>query len=77
MLVRSDQVPANADGFLSVLGPGSSMMASFARALTVLGSESIFKMILAHGICHVGSAKALEWEVGVPEARVSAGSSAS
>ena len=25
-------------------------MASFARALTVCGSESTFKMILAHGI---------------------------
>ena len=45
-----DPLPGDADGFLRVLGPGSSMMASFARALTVRGSESNFKMILAHGI---------------------------
>ena len=45
-----DQVPANTDRFLSVLGLGSSTMASFARALTVHGSESTFKLILAHGI---------------------------
>ena len=45
-----DQVPANADGFLSALGPGSSTMASFTRALTVRGSESTFKLILAHRI---------------------------
>ena len=45
-----DQVPANADGFLSVLGPGSLTMASFARALMVRGSESTFKLILAQGI---------------------------
>ena len=43
-------LPRDADGFLGVLGPGSSTMASFARALTVRGSESTFKMILAHGI---------------------------
>ena len=43
-----DQLPANADGFLSVLGPGSST--SFTRALMVRGSESTFKLILAHEI---------------------------
>ena len=43
-------LPGDADGFLGVLGPGSSTMASFARALTVRGSESTFKVILAHGI---------------------------
>ena len=45
-----DPLPGDVDGFLGVLGPGSSMMASFARALTVRGSESTFKMLLAHGI---------------------------
>ena len=45
-----DPLPGDADGFLGVLGPGSSTMASYARALTVRGSESTFKMILAHGI---------------------------
>ena len=45
-----NQVPANADSFLNVLGPGTSTMASCARALTVRGSESTFKLILAHGI---------------------------
>ena len=45
-----NQLPGDADGYLGVLGPGSSTMASFARALTVRGSESTFKMILAHGI---------------------------
>ena len=43
-------LPGDVDGFLGVLGPGSSMMASFARALMVCGSESTFKMILAHRI---------------------------
>ena len=45
-----DPLPGNADGFLGVLGPRSSTMASIARAFTVRGSESTFKMILAHGI---------------------------
>ena len=45
-----DQVPANVDGFLSALGPGSSTMASFTRALTIRGSESTFKLIFVHGI---------------------------
>lgn len=45
-----DQVLTNADGFLSVLGPGLSTMASFARSLMVRGSESTFKLILPHGI---------------------------
>ena len=45
-----DPLPGDTEGFLGVLGPGSSMMASFARALTVRGSESTFKMILAHRI---------------------------
>ena len=45
-----DPLPGDADGILGVLGPGSSTMASFAHALTVCGSESTFKMILAHGI---------------------------
>ena len=45
-----DLLPGDADGFLRVLGPGSSMMASFAHALMVHGSESTFKMLLAHGI---------------------------
>ena len=45
-----NEVPATADGFLNVLGPGTSTMASFARALTVRGSKSTFKLILGHGI---------------------------
>ena len=45
-----DPLPGDADGFLGVLGLGLLTMASFARALTVRGSESTFKMILAHGI---------------------------
>ena len=38
------------DGFADVLGPGTSTMANFARALTVRGSESTLKLILGHGI---------------------------
>ena len=49
-VLPQNPLPRDADGFLGVLGPGSSTMASFARALTVRGSESTFKMILAHGI---------------------------
>ena len=45
-----DEVPATADGFLNVLGPGTLTMASFARALTVRGSESTFNLILGHVI---------------------------
>ena len=44
------EVPANVDGFANVLGPGTSTMASFARALTVRGSESTLKLILGHGL---------------------------
>ena len=44
------EVPSTADGFADVLGPGTSTMASFARALTVRGSESTLKLILGHGI---------------------------
>jgi len=44
------EVPATVDGFADVLGPGTSTMASFARALTVRGSESTLKLILGHGI---------------------------
>ena len=44
------EVPSTADGFTDVLGPGTSTMASFARALTVRGSESTLKLILGHGI---------------------------
>ena len=44
------EVPSTADGFAGVLGPGTSTMASFARALTVRGSESTLKLILGHGI---------------------------
>ena len=46
----SSEVPATVDGFADVLGPGTSTMASFARALTVRGSESTLKLILGHGI---------------------------
>ena len=49
-VLPQNPLPRDADGFLGVLGPGSSTMASFARALTVRGSESTFKMILAHKI---------------------------
>ena len=49
-VLSQNPLPRDADGFLGVLGPGSSTMASFARALTVRGSESTFKLILAHGI---------------------------
>ena len=49
-VLPQNPLPRDADGFLGVLGPGSSMMASFARALTVRGCESTFKMILAHRI---------------------------
>ena len=49
-VLPQNPLPRDADGFLGVLGPGSSTMASFARALTVRGSESTFKMILAHRI---------------------------
>ena len=49
-VLPQNPLPRDADGFLGVLGPGSSTMASFARALTVRGSESTFKMILVHGI---------------------------
>ena len=45
-----DPLLGDADGFLGVLGPKSSTMASVAPALRVRGSESTFKMILAHGI---------------------------
>ena len=45
-----NQMPADADGFLNVLGSGTLTMASFAHALMVRGSESTFKLILAHGI---------------------------
>ena len=44
------EVPSTADGFAGVLGPGTSTMANFARALTVRGSESTLKLILGHGI---------------------------
>ena len=44
------EVPATVDGFADVLGPGTSTMASFARALTVRGLESTLKLILGHGI---------------------------
>ena len=53
MLFRSlptTEVPSTADGFADVLGPGTSTMANFARALTVCGSESTLKLILGHGI---------------------------
>ena len=49
-VLPQNPLPRDEDGFLGVLGPGSSTMASFARALTVRGSESTFKMILAHKI---------------------------
>ena len=49
-VLPQNPLPRDADGFLGVLGPGSSTMASFAHALTVRGSESTFKMILAHRI---------------------------
>ena len=49
-VLPQNPLPRDADGFLGVLGPGSSTMASFARVLTVRGSESTFKMILAHRI---------------------------
>ena len=49
-VLPQNPLPRDADGFLGVLGPGSSTMASFSHALTVRGSESTFKMILAHGI---------------------------
>ena len=49
-VLPQNPLPRDADGFLGVLGPGSSTMVSFARALMVRGSESTFKMILAHGI---------------------------
>ena len=44
------EVPSTADVFAGVLGPGTSTMASFARALTVRGSESTLKLILGHRI---------------------------
>ena len=44
------EVPATAEGFADVLGPGTATMASFARALTVRGSESTLKLLLGHEI---------------------------
>ena len=49
-VLPSGEVPATVDGFADVLGPGTSTMASFARTLTVRGSESTLKLILGHGI---------------------------
>ena len=49
-VLPQDDVLAIADGFLSVLGPGTSTMASFAHALTVRGTEATLKLILGHGI---------------------------
>ena len=46
----SGVVPSTADGFANVLGPGTSTMADFARALTVRGSESTLKLLLGHGV---------------------------
>ena len=43
-------VPSNADGFADVLGPGTSTMADFARALAVRGSESTLKLLMGHGV---------------------------
>ena len=44
------EVPSTADGFVGMLGPGTSTMANFARALTICCSESTLKPILGHGI---------------------------
>ena len=49
-VLPQSEVPATAEGFADVLGSGTSTMASFARALTVRGSESTLKLILGHGI---------------------------
>ena len=45
-----NEVPATSDGFLNVLGPGTSTMVSFSCTLMIRGSESTFKLILGHGI---------------------------
>ena len=49
-VLPAGEVPATVDGFADVLGPGTSTMANFARALTVRGSESTLKLILGHGL---------------------------
>ena len=46
----SRQPPSTVDGFADVLGPGTSTMTNFARALTVRGSETTLKLLLGHGI---------------------------
>ena len=46
----SGQLPSTVDGFADVLGPGTSTMASFARTLTVRGSETTLKLLLGDGI---------------------------
>ena len=38
------------DGFADILGPGTSTMADFARALAVRGSESTLKLLLGHKV---------------------------
>ena len=49
-VLPTTEVPSTANGFADVLGPGTSTMTNFARALTVRGSESTLKLILGHGI---------------------------
>ena len=44
------EVPATAQGFSDVLGPGSSTMSAFERDLTVRGSETTLKLLLANGM---------------------------
>ena len=49
-VLPSSDVPATAQGFADVLGPGSSTVAEFARDLTVRGSESTIKLLLGNGV---------------------------
>ena len=49
-VLPSSQPPSTVDGFADVLGPGTSTMTNFARALTVRSSETTLKLLLGHGI---------------------------
>ena len=49
-VLPQNPLPRDADGFLGVLGPGSSTMASFARALTVRGLMSTNASTLADSV---------------------------
>ena len=49
-VLPSGDMPSTADGFADVLGPGTSTMADFARALAVRGSESTIKLLMGHGV---------------------------